>query len=182
MPYVILKSSHRKGGIVPMNTKKAVKTVVSTILCAAMITSCTTADPTDPSESETAETSAVETTPTPELEGYNLLWSDEFDGTELYLDIWTREVREPGWTNNELQEYRDSEENVFVQDGCLVLKAIKTEVDGRPYYTSGKVNSQNKADFQYGKVVIRAKVPEGQGLWPAAWMMPHGVRCIWANR
>ena len=173
MPYVILKSSHRKGGIVPMNTKKAVKTVVSTILCAAMITSCTTADPTEPSESETAETSAVETTPTPELEGYNLLWSDEFDGTELNLDIWTREVREPGWTNNELQEYRDSEENVFVQDGCLVLKAIKTEVDGRPYYTSGKVNSQNKADFQYGKVVIRAKVPEGQGLWPAAWMMPQ---------
>lgn len=112
-------------------------------------------------------------TPAPELEGYQILWHDEFDGDTLKDEIWTREVREPGWTNNELQEYADSEENVFVEDGHLVLKAVKTtDENGKDYYTSGKVNSQNKADFMYGKVVIRAKVPEGQGLWPAAWMMP----------
>ena len=115
---------------------------------------------------------AVVPTETPELEGYELLWSDEFDGDKLNEEIWTREERDPGWTNNELQEYTNSEENSYVKDGCLVLKAIKTDKDGKDYYTSGKVNSQNKADFTYGKVVARAKAPAGQGLWPAIWMMP----------
>lgn len=109
----------------------------------------------------------------PQLDGYTLLWHDEFNGNTLNEDIWTREVREPGWTNNELQAYTDSEENSFVKDGCLVLKAIKTtDENGNDVYTSGKVNSQNKTDFMYGRVEVCAKVPEGQGLWPAAWMMP----------
>jgi len=112
----------------------------------------------------------VEDTSAIELEGYNLLWHDEFDGDKLNEDIWTREVREVGWTNNELQAYVDSEDNVFVKDGNLILKALDNN-DGT--YTSGKVNSQNKADFTYGKVVARAKVPEGKGLWPAIWMMPQ---------
>lgn len=104
------------------------------------------------------------------LEGYNLLWHDEFGGDTLNEDIWTREVREVGWTNNELQAYVDSTDNVFVKNGALILKARKAD-DGS--YTSGKVNSQNKADFMYGKVVARAKTPKGKGLWPAIWMMPQ---------
>ena len=112
-------------------------------------------------------------TETPSIEGYNLLWSDEFDGKELDETKWNRETREPGWTNNELQEYTNSDENIFVKDGSLVLKAIKTEKNGKPYYTSGKVQGWNKTQFQYGKVVVSAKVPEGQGLWPAIWMMPN---------
>lgn len=112
-------------------------------------------------------------TETPEISGYNLLWSDEFDGATLDDSKWTRELRDPGWTNNELQEYTDSEENIFVKDGHLVLKAVKEDRNGSDYYTSGKVNSQNKQDFMYGKVVVSAKVPEGQGLWPAIWMMPQ---------
>lgn len=108
----------------------------------------------------------------PQYEGYNLLWHDEFDGDSLNTDIWNMEARDPGWTNNELQEYTLSTDNIFVRDGKLVLKAIKTQKNGRDYYTSGKVNSQGKADFMYGKVVVSAKVPEGQGLWPAIWMMP----------
>ena len=115
---------------------------------------------------------APKKTETPQLEGYNLLWSDEFDGNKLDETKWNRETREPGWTNNELQAYTTSEENVFVRDGNLVLKAIKTEKDGNNYYTSGKVNGCNRTDFMYGKVVVSAKVPEGQGLWPAIWMMP----------
>ena len=108
-----------------------------------------------------------------ELDGYQLLWHDEFDGKTLNEEIWTKELRNPGWTNSELQEYTDSEDNIYVADGNLVLKAVKTQTDaGKDYYTSGKVNSKNKADFMYGKVIVRAKVPEGQGLWPAAWMMP----------
>ncbi len=109
----------------------------------------------------------------PVSEGYELLWNDEFNGKELDQAIWSYDPHEPGWTNSELQEYTESVDNVFVKDGNLVLKAIKTEdKDGNDYFTSGKVKTQNKKDFMYGKVVVRAKVPEGQGLWPAAWMMP----------
>lgn len=123
-------------------------------------------------QAEPAAEEAEEDTSAIQLDGYNLLWHDEFDGDTLNTDIWTREVREVGWTNNELQAYVDSEDNVFVKDGALVLKAIETEENGKKSYTSGKVNSQNKADFQYGKVVASAKVPRGKGLWPAIWMMP----------
>ena len=126
-----------------------------------------------PVQEETVVTEPVEKTETPPMLGYNLLWSDEFDGPALNEDNWNVELREPGWTNNELQAYVDTPENVFIKDGCLVLKAIETvDENGKKSYTSGKVNSQNKKDFLYGKVCIRAKVPEGQGLWPAAWMMP----------
>lgn len=109
----------------------------------------------------------------PELDGYNLLWNDEFDKDAMDESIWNYEPHEPGWTNAELQEYTTSTDNVFVRDGKLVLKAIKTsDENGKDYYTSGKVTTQNKKDFMYGKVVVSAKVPEGQGLWPAIWMMP----------
>ena len=106
-------------------------------------------------------------------DGYNLLWHDEFDGDALDESIWNYEPHEPGWTNEELQEYTTSTDNVFLRDGNLVIKAIKSEKDGGDYYTSGKVTAQNKKDFTYGKVVARAKVPAGQGLWPAIWMMPQ---------
>lgn len=109
----------------------------------------------------------------PALDGYDLLWHDEFNGTTLNEDIWNRELREPGWTNHELQEYTDSDDNIYVEDGHLVLRAIQTvDENGDTYYTSGKVNSQNNTDFMYGRVEVCARVPEGQGLWPAAWMMP----------
>ncbi len=112
-------------------------------------------------------------TAAPELPGYQLLWNDEFDGENLNTDIWNYEPHEPGWTNNELQEYTTSTDNVFVKDGNLILKAIKTtDAAGKDYYTSGKITTQNKQDFMYGKVVVSAKVPRGQGLWPAIWMMP----------
>ena len=109
----------------------------------------------------------------PQYEGYTLIWNDEFNGDSLNTDIWSITKRQPGVTNAELQEYTDSTDNVFVSDGRLILKAIKTvDEKGNDYYTSGKVVTRKKKDFTYGKVVTRAKVPEGQGLWPAIWMMP----------
>ena len=59
-----------------------------------------------------------------EIPGYTLLWNDEFNGTAMDMTTWNYEPHEPGWTNNELQEYTESEENVFVRDGALVIKAI----------------------------------------------------------
>lgn len=104
---------------------------------------------------------------------YTLLWQDDFDSDSLDLTRWTREVRPAGWTNHELQSYQDSTATAFVLDGCLVLKAHKiVHPDGSVEYISGKVNSQHKGDFQYGRVEVSAKVPAGQGLWPAIWMMP----------
>lgn len=150
--------------------------LLSVLLMMTMVTSlcfgCGNTADLAATESATAEVEEVKTE-TPELEGYNLLWSDEFDGTELNTDVWNYEPHEPGWTNNELQEYTTSTDNVFVRDGHLVIKAIETEQDGAAYYTSGKVTTQNTQDFMYGKVVVSAKVPEGQGLWPAIWMMPQ---------
>ena len=149
------------------------KKIISSILALSMILPMAACTP-KATESETsAETSAKPTTETPQLEGYNLLWSDEFDGDVMDETKWNYEPHEPGWTNNELQEYTTSTDNVFVRDGKLVLKAIKTTKDGQDYYTSGKVTGQNKTDFIYCKVVVSAKVPEGQGLWPAIWMMPQ---------
>ena len=157
-----------------MNKRRLMSSIISGAIVLSLLTSCTTTGTSESTTETSAATSEIVKTETPSIDGYDLLWSDEFDGNELNLDIWSREVHEPGWTNSELQEYRDSEENAFVSDGNLVLKAIKTTTDsGKPYYTSGKVNSMNKADFLYGKVVVRAKVPEGQGLWPAIWMMPQ---------
>ena len=131
---------------------------------------------TEPAETEPADTTAApaaDSGEVPELKGYSLLWNDEFDGSALDESIWNYEPHEPGWTNEELQEYTTSTDNVFLRDGKLVIKAIKTEKNGGDYYTSGKVTAQNKKDFTYGKVVARAKVPAGQGLWPAIWMMPQ---------
>lgn len=174
--------------------KKVILSAMAVLTAAGMLTGCgekggdsKSGDPESKPEStsSTQQSSAPESSKTdsapeskpeesgvPQLEGYSLLWSDEFDGTTLDESIWNRELREPGWTNNELQEYTDSSDNIFVRDGKLVLKAIKTEKDGKDYYTSGKVNSQNKKPFTYGKVVVSAKAPTGKGLWPAAWMMP----------
>lgn len=103
---------------------------------------------------------------------WKLVWEDNFEGDSLNLESWNYETHEPGWVNNELQEYTDSTNNIYVKDGTLVIKAIKEETEGGIRYTSGKVTTQNKRDYKYGKFEARVKVPKGQGLWPAFWMMP----------
>lgn len=108
----------------------------------------------------------------PQYEGYTLVWKDEFNGDSLNFEDWQYEPHEPGWVNNELQEYTTSTDNVYVKNGKLVIQAIKKSKDGNTTYTSGKVTTQNKRDFKYGRIEASIKVPEGQGLWPAFWMMP----------
>lgn len=104
--------------------------------------------------------------------GYKLVWEDNFNGTQLNREDWNVELHAPGWVNAEWQEYVDSEENIYLKDGKLVLQAIKTTKDGKDYYTSGRVNTQNKHDFKYGKFEAKIKVPSGMGFLPAFWMMP----------
>lgn len=100
--------------------------------------------------------------------GYTLKWQDEFNGTSLNRNDWNVELHEKGWVNSEWQAYVDTEDNIYVKDGNLHIRAIK---DGDTY-TSGRVNTQNKHDFTYGLFEVTAKVPKGMGFLPAFWMMP----------
>lgn len=103
---------------------------------------------------------------------YKLVWEDNFEGTELNRDDWNVELHDPGWVNAEWQEYVDCEDNIYVKDGNLVIQPIKMKKDHKDYYTSGRVNTQNKHDFLYGRFEARLKVPSGMGFLPAFWMMP----------
>mgnify|MGYP000894741422 FL=1 len=106
-------------------------------------------------------------------DGYELKWEDQFDEDSLNRDSWNVELHDPGWVNNELQAYVDSEENIYVEDGSLILKPVESmDGNGNISYTSGRVNTQNKHDFKYGLFEARVKVPKGQGFLPAFWMMP----------
>lgn len=105
------------------------------------------------------------------LDGYSLVWEDNFDGPGLNRNDWNVELHEPGWVNAELQEYVDSEENIFFENGNLVIRPVKSTVNGNSYYTSGRISTQNKKDFTYGVFEARLKVPEGNGFLPAFWLM-----------
>lgn len=104
---------------------------------------------------------------------YKLVWEDSFDGDSLNRNDWNVELHDKGWVNNELQAYVDSKENIYIEDGKLVLKPVETvDKDGNKSYTSGRVNTQGKHDFKYGLFEAKVKVPKGQGFLPAFWMMP----------
>ncbi|MCX2742749.1 family 16 glycosylhydrolase [Mangrovivirga sp. M17] len=102
-------------------------------------------------------------------DGYTLVWQDEFDGSALSSD-WTHEIGtgSNGWGNNELQYYRS--ENTTVADGYLTIEARKENFSGQNY-TSSRIVTMGKQSFQYGRIDIRATLPEGQGIWPALWML-----------
>lgn len=112
---------------------------------------------------------------------FELVWSDEFEGTQIDTTKWTHEVNAWGGGNNELQFYTARPENSFVSDGHLTIRAIRENYTGRDErdnvirtrgYTSARLNTRFKGDWLYGRFEVRAKSPRGQGLWPAAWMLP----------
>ena len=100
---------------------------------------------------------------------YALSWNDEFNGTSLSND-WTHELGNGnnGWGNNELQYYR--EQNTSLENGYLKITA-KQEYYGGKNYTSSRIKTQGNVFHTYGRIDIRAKLPFGQGIWPALWMI-----------
>jgi len=106
--------------------------------------------------------------------GMTKLWGDEFDGTILDATTWTHEVNGNGGGNNELQYYTNSSENSRVNNGNLIIEAKAQNYSGKNY-TSARIISKGKKEFMYGRVDIRAKMPEGQGLWPALWMLGANI-------
>ncbi|AZQ84852.1 glycoside hydrolase family 16 protein [Colwellia sp. Arc7-635] len=118
------------------------------------------------------ETKIDKIDPQQPVSDWALVWSDEFDGETINGQNWTHEVNCDGGGNQEKQCYTDNAENSFVQDGMLNLVALPAEDGSALPYTSARMITRYKADFKYGRVEMRAKVPSGQGSWPAFWMMP----------
>jgi beta-glucanase (GH16 family) len=109
--------------------------------------------------------------------GYTLVWKDEFEGTAVDASNWTFETGTAtnGWGNHELQYYR--QENTEVKDGYLIITAKKEAFNGMNY-TSSRLITKGKQEFQYGRADIRAKLPKGQGIWPALWMLGANVSTV----
>lgn len=117
-------------------------------------------------------------------EGLTLIWNDEFDGDSLDAAKWDyqygtgSEYGLDGWGNSELEYYTDRPENVRVEDGKLIITAIKEDSSYEGMnYTSGRIRTMTKDNEElfsitYGRVEARIKMPEGEGIWPAFWMLP----------
>ena len=107
--------------------------------------------------------------------GYTLAWNDEFSGAALNTSDWTYETGGGGWGNNEWQYYRA--ENTSVANGYLTIEARQENFGGRNY-TSSRLITKDKQSFRYGRIDIRAVMPEGQGIWPALWMLGSNISTV----
>ncbi|MFI4891836.1 MAG: family 16 glycosylhydrolase [Phycisphaerales bacterium JB058] len=108
---------------------------------------------------------------------YQLVFADEFDGTQLDTNIWEYMIGNghnyglAGWGNNESQYYTSLPSNINVADGKLNIIARQQSYMGYNY-TSARIRTQNNLDIKYGKIEARMKLPSTQGIWPAFWMLP----------
>jgi len=120
---------------------------------------------------------------------WEMVWSDEFEGSNIDSTKWSFEKNCTGGGNNELQCYTDRADNAYVADGKLLIVAKKESFSGQAKgdddptynagdtsvtrdYTSARLRTKNKGDWKFGRMEIRAKLPQGQGMWPAIWMLP----------
>ncbi len=103
-----------------------------------------------------------------------LVWEEQFDGKDLDTDIWNIDLGDGcpelcGWGNSEKQLY--TKENYSLKDGMLSISAKIHE--GK--YTSSRITTKEKKEFQYGKIEVKAKLSTGRGLWPAFWMLGSNI-------
>ena len=111
---------------------------------------------------------------TSESSAERLIFNEDFEKSFLNPDYWNYDLGDGcpelcGWGNQESQLY--TKENIFIRDDKLVIKATK---DADQYF-SGRINTKDKIEFQYGTVEVRAKLPKGKGVWPAIWMLGSDI-------
>lgn len=111
--------------------------------------------------------------------GYTLAWSDEFDGAALNTASWNYEIGNGsnGWGNNERQYYTSRTKNVFLSEGNLIIEARKDNIENF-LYSSARLTTKGKREFQFGRIDMRAKLPKGQGIWPALWMLGANINSV----
>jgi beta-glucanase (GH16 family) len=121
----------------------------------------------------------------PPSTGYTLSWSDEFSGTNGSTPDatkWTYDTGSGGWGNNELETYTNRAANAQIQSGNLVITAQKetfTGTDGIARdYTSARLKTLGLFSQSYGRFEARIKIPRGQGIWPAFWMMGNDIPTV----
>lgn len=119
-------------------------------------------------------------------EGYSLVWADEFNGPILDPEYWRFETGDgteyglpAGWGNNERQIYTSTSDNSdFGNDGDVTAFAIIARTDNTGGYTSARISTKDLINIRFGKLEIRAKLPSGQGIWPAIWMLGDNIDTI----
>jgi len=111
-----------------------------------------------------------------------LVWSEEFNYSGLPdTSKWSYDVGGHGWGNNELEYYtRNRRENARVESGNLVIEARKEKWENQEY-TSARLVTKWKADWKYGRIEVRAKIPAGLGSWPAIWMLASTNPLEWPD-
>ena len=124
------------------------------------------------------------------LAGWVLTWSDEFDGPDgsaVDASKWVHDVGGSGWGNQELEYYTDGTQNAIVQGGALVITATTANASthqcsyptaGPCHYTSARLLTKGKFSQKYGRFEARIQIPEGQGLWPAFWMLGANIDTV----
>ena len=113
---------------------------------------------------------------------WSLVWSDEFDGpsgSTVDSAKWSFDIGGGGWGNNELESYTNRLDNAQVRGGVLVITALKETLTGPDNitrnYTSARLLTRNKFTQTYGRFEARIKLPHGQGIWPAFWMLGNDL-------
>ncbi len=120
---------------------------------------------------------------------WKLVWSDEFNGpngSAVDSSKWSFDIGGKGWGNNELETYTSRSANAHVENSSLVIKAIRETFTGADNitrnYTSARLLTKYKFSQAYGRFEARIKIPFGQGIWPAFWMLGDNISTVhWPN-